>query len=405
MNRFRRVMLVTPPYHCGMVESAGVWMPLGLAYLAGSLKANGYEPIVYDAMSRFDDIVAIGRELERQHPDVVATTAYTATVNAAIDVLRLAKALLPGVTTVIGGVHPTHMAGEVLDDSAVDFVVRGEGEAALPELLDVPSGWRTTLPRWPACPSDRTRGRSSTRPARPLTCDLDSLPIAWECVDWPLYHYRTKPGSRLAITSWSRGCTNGVQLLLAAAPVAGHLARTRRRVHRRRAEVPQGALRSRHRRGRRRAPHLRSRAVGAHPATGWSQEDLGIELLGETRADDVVRDDGLVGDYRDAGLPAHVRGRRVAAAGPAGLDAQGTAHRGVAPRAAACSTTPASSPRRRSSSATPTTRRRPSRRRCVSPTSSSPTLRSSSRSRRGPTRTCIARWRTGSRSTTTASTT
>jgi len=35
----RRVLLVSPPYHCGMVESAGVWMPLGLAYLAGSLRA------------------------------------------------------------------------------------------------------------------------------------------------------------------------------------------------------------------------------------------------------------------------------------------------------------------------------------------------------------------------------
>lgn len=27
-RQLRTVLLVTPPYHCGMVESAGVWMPM-----------------------------------------------------------------------------------------------------------------------------------------------------------------------------------------------------------------------------------------------------------------------------------------------------------------------------------------------------------------------------------------
>ncbi len=136
VERPHKVLLVTPPYHCGMVESAGVWMPLGLAYLAGSLRQAGYEPEIYDAMSLFHDMAQVRRSLADRRPDVVAVTAYTATMPAALDVLRAAKDECPGVVTVIGGVHPTHMAEEVLADRAVDYVVRGEGESTLPELLD-----------------------------------------------------------------------------------------------------------------------------------------------------------------------------------------------------------------------------------------------------------------------------
>ena len=52
-HRKLKALLITPPYHAGVVESAGVWMPLGLVYLAGSLRAAGHEPIIYDAMSTF----------------------------------------------------------------------------------------------------------------------------------------------------------------------------------------------------------------------------------------------------------------------------------------------------------------------------------------------------------------
>ena len=39
----KKVLLITPPYHCGVLESAGTWMPLGMVYVAGSLKDARYE--------------------------------------------------------------------------------------------------------------------------------------------------------------------------------------------------------------------------------------------------------------------------------------------------------------------------------------------------------------------------
>ena len=46
----KRVALITPPYHSGVVESAGTWLNVGFVYIAGALRAAGYEVDYYDAM-------------------------------------------------------------------------------------------------------------------------------------------------------------------------------------------------------------------------------------------------------------------------------------------------------------------------------------------------------------------
>ncbi len=295
----RKVLLVTPPYHCGMVESAGVWMPLGLAYLAGSLRPAGYDPQIYDAMSLFHDMARVRRRLSDERPDVVAVTAYTATLPAALEVLRAAREECPAAITIIGGVHPTHMAAEVLADPAVDYVVRGEGELALRELLDcLQSG---EVPAKVAGVSYRVDGAVVSTPDRPFVRDLDALPIAWDLIDWPTYYYRTKPGSRLAITSWARGCPEACSFC------------SQQKLWRRtwRARDPEAVVaEARMLRERFGVDTLevadelptRDRARWEYILDRLIQEDLGIELLVETRADDVVRDADIVGKYRDAGI-------------------------------------------------------------------------------------------------------
>jgi anaerobic magnesium-protoporphyrin IX monomethyl ester cyclase len=295
----RRVMLATPSYHCGMVECAGVWMPLGLAYLAGALDSAGYDAEIYDAMSLFHGDEQIQARLVRSKPDVVAVTAYTATAEAALHLLRMAKELLPGCTTVIGGVHPTFMAGEMLADPSVDFVVRGVGETTLPELLDCLGcgGDPATV----LGVSFRTGSGVRHAPDGPLHTDLDALPIAWDHIDWPLYHYRTKPGSRLAITSWSRGCNQhctfcsqrkmwrgtlrvrGVDAIIAEAKMlAGTYGVDTLEVADEYPTCDRGRWET-----------ILDRLI---------EEDLGIELLIETRASDVVRDADIIDKYRRAGI-------------------------------------------------------------------------------------------------------
>src|SRR5512138_946226 len=114
-----KVLFVTPPYHCGVVEVAGRWIPLQFVYLAGAARAAGHECEIFDAMSLFAGHEEIGRRIDASRPDVVAISAITATFPDALEVARAAKA--SGAVTVLGGVHPTFMYPEFLRDGAVDF--------------------------------------------------------------------------------------------------------------------------------------------------------------------------------------------------------------------------------------------------------------------------------------------
>lgn len=206
MNRIKKVLLITPPYHSGVVESAGVWLNVAFVYIAGSLRAAGYEPVIYDAMSYWDGYSDIEKRIRDEKPDVVATTAFTSGIVDALKVLKLAKNIDPEIVTVIGNVHATFCYEEILREhhGYVDYIVRGEGEETLVELLDcVNNGDDVEKVR---SLSFYREGKVIVTPSRPAIKDLDSLPMAWDLIDWPIYTYKAMEGSRLAIVSSSRGC-------------------------------------------------------------------------------------------------------------------------------------------------------------------------------------------------------
>ncbi|MBI2930243.1 MAG: cobalamin B12-binding domain-containing protein [Planctomycetes bacterium] len=200
------VLLVTPPYHAGVVESAGRWPNLAFIYLAGELRAAGFDPVYYDAMSKFHTFADIEKELDRVKPDIVASTAITASLDAAVGVLRRAKQRSPSVTTVLGGIHPTFCYDDVLrrHADAVDYCVLGEGERTLPELLQA-IGSDGDIARVPGI-AYRRDGRVARTPPRPFLDDLDRLRPAWDIVQWKDYPLYFIDDSRVAIVSSSRGC-------------------------------------------------------------------------------------------------------------------------------------------------------------------------------------------------------
>ena len=119
-----RILLVTPPYACWGVQVIGTWPPLHLAYLAGAAIDAGHEAKIYDAMNKKHSFEDVRAEIERYQPDLVLTLDYlpvtgaisTATVPAALKVLKIAKEVHPGIVTLIGGPHPSFMYDEILRD-------------------------------------------------------------------------------------------------------------------------------------------------------------------------------------------------------------------------------------------------------------------------------------------------
>ncbi len=297
----KKVMLITPPYHSGVVEAAGTWLNLGFVYIAGSLRKAGYDVEIYDAMSYFHGYAEIAKRIEEYKPDVVATTAITATINDCLEVCRLSKQISPEIITVLGNVHPTFMWEEILTGphSYVDYIVKGEGELTLPELLDCHFS-KGALSKVKGI-AFRADGGALATPAREYIQDLDSIEGAWDLVDWGIYTYRPTPGSVLAIVNSSRGCNQhcsfcSQQLFWsrkwrAKSPekfVAElELIRTKYGVNAAMLADETPTL------DRRRWEKILDLLI---------ERSLGMDLFMETRVKDIIRDRDLLGKYREAGI-------------------------------------------------------------------------------------------------------
>ena len=199
-------MLVTPPYHCGVVESAGRWPNLAFIYIAGELEEAGFEVEIYDAMSRFHDYDEIRAHIRKAQPDFIGVTAITATINDAIKVLRVAREECPEITTFLGGVHPTFCYEDILtlNNKTVDYCVLGEGEVTTPLLLEADRKGED-VSRIAGIAFYRN-GRAHRTAQRRFIPDLDQLRPAWHLVDWSDYPLYFIDNSTVAIVSSSRGC-------------------------------------------------------------------------------------------------------------------------------------------------------------------------------------------------------
>lgn len=296
----KKILFITPPFHAGVVEVAGSWVPLYFVYLAGAARAAGFDAEIYDAMTKQVGYPEIEARIRQSKPDFVAVAAITCTSPDAIKVIELAKQIDPGITTIMGGIHATFMFEELFSlTGALDFVVRGEGEITIAELLKACSEKRA-LANVDGIAFKRDGGVVATR-KRAHIADLDSLPLAWELLDWTDYTYYILPGSRLGAMATSRGCDKECTFC--------------------------SQQKFWERTWRARSPE--SLAAEMEELTGkysvdvvlltddyptpdrarWErfldlliERDLGVKILMETRAADIVRDRDILHKYRDAGI-------------------------------------------------------------------------------------------------------
>lgn len=298
----KKLLLITPPYHCGVVEVAGRWLPLNLLYVAEAARRAGVRVVLYDAMSRFDGLRKIRSVLERERPDFVATTTITATAPATLKLARLAKAAVPGTKVIVGGVHATFQAEEMLRDAhgAIDFVVRGEGEETTFDLMRALLAGRD--PSEVAGLTFRAPSGEIVRTApRPFLDDLEKYPAAFDIADWSLYRYFVIPESRLGAVSTSRGCDHTCTFCSQQV----FWSRTNRA---RRPEAVVTEIEMLHRRYGVNV-FLVSDEYPTGDAARWEEIldriialKLPIYLLMETRAEDIVRDERILPKYRKAGV-------------------------------------------------------------------------------------------------------
>ena len=104
--------------------------PLGLAYLASFGQKYGHQFEILDL--NFSKKEITGEVLKNF--DVIGITADTPRYPLALEIAQKVKSL--GKTVVMGGYHVTFMDKDALAHGSVDYVVRGEGEEILTNLLN-----------------------------------------------------------------------------------------------------------------------------------------------------------------------------------------------------------------------------------------------------------------------------
>ncbi|HZP24233.1 MAG TPA: radical SAM protein [Terriglobales bacterium] len=106
------------------------YAPLGILYLCSHLRARGFDVDVFDTTFSTRDLLY--RHLRSEQPSVLGIYANLMTRRSVVDILHVAREA--GWTTVVGGPEPGAYAEEYLQAGA-DFVVFGEGELTMEELL------------------------------------------------------------------------------------------------------------------------------------------------------------------------------------------------------------------------------------------------------------------------------
>ena len=110
--------------------------PLGLELVAQAVRSVGHQVRLIDL--QVEDQPAFFRLLESWRPDVIAFSCnYLANVPEIVDLAKATKARLPGVFVCVGGHSASFTASTLVEhgEGAIDCVLKGEGEVAVPLLL------------------------------------------------------------------------------------------------------------------------------------------------------------------------------------------------------------------------------------------------------------------------------
>jgi anaerobic magnesium-protoporphyrin IX monomethyl ester cyclase len=199
-----KVLLIVPYLEKKLYKNIqGV--PIGLASLAAVLRNAQHDVKVFDATFSKDQREDIKEILSQSSPDVVGISVNTPLFRTALDMACLIKQWDRHIRIIFGGVHPTIAPGEVVREECVDYVVHGEGEMTVLELLEVIEC--SGEPKDVLGVAYKKGEEIIVNAPRPLIKDLDDLPFpAYDLFDLKKYNTPQVSKKPFAIMVTSRGC-------------------------------------------------------------------------------------------------------------------------------------------------------------------------------------------------------
>ncbi|NLM17601.1 MAG: radical SAM protein [Candidatus Riflebacteria bacterium] len=196
-----KILLIDPPFR-SFAGIFNMYFPLGPAYLAGALKQAGHVCKIldtdaaegndgevdftkeYDTYSHYIEALnnkehptwkVMGKIVFAEKPDVIGISAMTSKFGTAIQTARLCKRILPETPIIIGGPHATAMPELTMKLQEADYVLRGESEDSIVELIkaiEENKGFEKIRGL-----SWRNGSEIIHNPDRPFNKNLDSIPL------------------------------------------------------------------------------------------------------------------------------------------------------------------------------------------------------------------------------------
>lgn len=203
----RNILLIQPPSIAGKIILDYLkYPPMGLLYLASALRENGYKPSVFDASIEKNSFSKLENLIKSGDFDIFGISFSSMTAEGAFKTAEIIKSINQKSIIIAGGYHPTVLPKETISNPNFDFVVYGEGEITLPELLKKLESGETDFEKILGI-AFKSEGKIKINSPRPLIENLDSLPLpAYDLIK--LDAYSSPSTTRKPYISYirSRGC-------------------------------------------------------------------------------------------------------------------------------------------------------------------------------------------------------
>jgi len=107
----------------------------GLASLVSAVIDSGHEALV-EIVLHVDDYMTLQNRIDDFKPQMCCFTSVSSQYHHVFELSKIAKNHVKDMIIVCGGVHPTLAPELLLDAPHIDYIIKGEGELALNELIN-----------------------------------------------------------------------------------------------------------------------------------------------------------------------------------------------------------------------------------------------------------------------------
>jgi len=184
-------------------------VPLNYVHLSAYLREHDHEAGILDLVVGGATLESVDDYIRQRQVRIAGLGCMTCEFPDSVREARRLKETHPGIKIVFGGAHPSGDPEECLRTGVVDYVVVGEGEIALGELLDALEAGEPPGPIQGLWSIENGRVQSSTPASVP---DIEALPApAYDLVDLDTYFRLDSPwhfpkSQRAVQFISSRGC-------------------------------------------------------------------------------------------------------------------------------------------------------------------------------------------------------